>query len=113
MNEKRLDEVLNEYRAQCAPPLPGSFAQDVFREVRLRSTQPKIGWLADLISTGLRPTTLAASFLLALAVGATLPVLARDSNPDSNPELAITSLNLNVFSSTSAEIPSGLLSRRP
>lgn len=109
MDQKNLDDLLSEYRAQPTPSLPGSFSKDVLREIRLCQTQPQVHWLADFFSVCLRPTALVASLSIALAVGVSLPMMTRA--PDLM--LAARSLDLEVFSSHTSGVPSALLSRIP
>ncbi len=94
------------------PPLPGSFAQTVLREIRNPEARLsfKERWLLELQAFVFRPGFVAAGLALAASVGLALPALvAREAAPS----VAASSLGLDVFSSAAPHVPSGLLSRAP
>ncbi len=109
MNNLNLDGLLVDLALREAPELPASFAQNVLREIRLRqhraeNAQP---WFVWLLHAWLQPTTFALALVVAVAIGAALPLTFRSAD-DSR---AISGLDLNVFSSISPHAPSGLLAK--
>lgn len=102
MNKYHLDELLGNYAKTSAPPLPGSFSQNVLREIRLRkaSQQESPGWLSEIYNGIFHPRLLTASLALAIVVAIAIPSTLSSSSPSR----AATSLGLDVFSS--AELPS-------
>jgi hypothetical protein len=107
MNDRNLDELLRNYADCPVPSLPGSFTQDVLREIRLRKTSPRPAesWLSELYTLVFRPGFLAASFSLAIMVGIAFPAMMRPTNPSA----IASSLGLDVFSRSMTELPSGTL----
>ena len=111
MNNSKLDGLLAGLAERKVPDLPGSFSQDVLREIRLRDSradelQP---WLTRLLQSWLQPKTFALAVTAAVIFGAAVPITLK---PDST-SLAVTSLDLNVFSSSAPNAPSGLLAKWP
>jgi len=107
MKYRQFEDLLEEFRQCEVPSLPGSFASDVLREIRLRSAaEHEAGLLPSLLAL-FRPSLLAASLSVAIAVGVVLPgmVLPADQSP------TVSSLDLNVFSAGSSYFPSGLLAK--
>jgi hypothetical protein len=105
MDDRNLNELLRTYAGAPIPALPGSFPQDVLREIRLRKDARKSDWLSEIYALLFRPGVLAASFSLAILVGVGLPAMMRPTNPG----LTASSLGLGVFSSSMSELPSGTL----
>ena len=99
------DDLVAEYRRTAIPALPSSFSSHVLREIRLRSAEAKCdaGWLSSLFSC-LRPGMVAASLIVALAVGVLAPGFGR-ANDNST---VVAGLGLHVFSSSSSNFPSSL-----
>jgi hypothetical protein len=96
MKADRIDALLKELGEIPRPRLPGNFNQRVWREVRLRQAAggERHSWLPELLAFFLRPSPIAASLLVALAVGVagnTASVFA------SRPEKAAAALSLGVF----------------
>lgn len=111
MTKPHLDNLLAQLARQKVPDLPGAFAGDVLREIRLRrdSATKKGSWIADLLNNLLRPPVYFAAVTAALVIGLAAPLaMAR-----SDTEQTIAGLDLNVFSSVAPNVPSGLLSRIP
>jgi len=110
MEHRDLDKILKQLAEAPVPPLPGHFAQDVLREIRIRKAAAPApgGWFADYFSALFRPIFLSASFAIAITVGVAVPVTLRAAS-----ETAATtaSLGLHVFATSSPNLPSGLLSR--
>jgi hypothetical protein len=109
MNDRNFDELLREYASSPVPSLPGSFIQDVLREIRLRksSSRHDEGWLSEVYALFFRPELLAATFSIAVAVGLAYPAMM--SSP--NPAIARSSLGLDVFSHSTNHLPSELLEK--
>ena len=104
MNKPDLDQLFAEYRRVDNPPLPGSFASHVLREIRLRRAEAETGWVSSLFAC-LRPGMVAASLSVAISVGVLVPGLVRGIEPSN----AADGLGLDVFSTSAANMPSGLL----
>jgi len=111
MNEQKLDALLVDLARQRIPDLPGSFAQDILREIRLRQDhmEEKESWFGTLLHTWPLPRVFAVSMTAAVMVGLVLPLAVMD-NDDA---MAVNSLDLNIFSNSAPNLPSGLLSRIP
>jgi hypothetical protein len=111
MTKPHLDNLLARLARQKVPDLPGAFADDALREIRLRrdSASEQGSWLADLLNNLLRPPVYLAAVTAALVVGLTSPLVLERSGTDQ----AVAGLGLNVFSSVAPNVPSGLLSRIP
>ncbi len=100
-----LDTLLEASRDRAGAELPGSFAADVLREIRLRRAAGGVGrsWWGDFLEFTRRPVVLAAGVGFAAVVGVFTPVVAGiggGAGPRS--EFAI-------FSSVAPTLPSGLL----
>jgi hypothetical protein len=109
MDISQIDDLVAECSRRKVPELPGAFATDVLREIRLRTATTKIegSWFATLARLCLLPRTLALSAMAAALIGAAAPViLAHDEAA-----AAASGLDLEVFSSTAFNLPSGLLAR--
>lgn len=104
MKTHDFEELLAGYRLAAIPGLPGAFATDVLREIRLRGAGGEPGWISSLFAC-LRPGMFAAGLSIALAVGALLPGLARGNGNS----MAVAGLGLNVFSPSASHMPSGFL----
>ncbi|MGC1478939.1 MAG: hypothetical protein WA771_00420 [Chthoniobacterales bacterium] len=105
-----LDSLLATYRESRVPALPGSFAQDVLRDIRLRRTAPpRSGWWQEVLAGLHRPSFITASLSLALVVGAIAPFALGTSDS----ALSVRGLDLGVFSSSAQDFPSGLLAHLP
>jgi hypothetical protein len=111
MTKPQLDDLIEQLARQKVPDLPGAFANDVLREIRLRrdSATKKESWLADLLNNFLRPPVYVAAVTAALVVGLAAPLALARSDTDQT----IAGLDLNVFSSVAPNVPSGLLNRIP
>lgn len=97
MNKYHLDELLENYAKKSAPPLPGSFSQNVLREIRLRKAaqQESPGWLSEIYSWVFHPRLLTASLSLAIIVAVLIPSII----PSPSSSQAAHGLGLDVFSS--------------
>ena len=97
-----LDELLKSYAERPIPPLPGSFSQNVLREIRLQKTaqQKSAGWTAEIYQWLFRPQLLAASAMIAICVGVIAPSMISSTSSS----LAATGLGLQVFSSAEINI---------
>ncbi len=107
MNDFELDDLLAGLAGRKAPDLPGSFGDDVLREIRLRKTSASESppWLVGLLQSWLHPRCFALAIAAAVILGAVMPLAFTRSDTS----MAIASLDLNVFSSSSLNTPSGLL----
>lgn len=111
MNYSKLDSLLAGLAERKVPDLPGSFSQDVLREIRLRESRAKESqpWLTRLLQSWLQPKTFAMAVTAAVIFGAAMPIsLQTDSTT-----MAVKGLDLNVFSSSAPNAPSGLLVKWP
>jgi hypothetical protein len=110
MKNGSFEDLLVELRRSDVPALPGSFPSDVLREIRLRrlskEAERDAGWLPALLSL-FRPSLLVASLSVAIVVGVVMPGLVRPADQSSD----ISDLDLNVFSTSSPNFPSGLLAK--
>jgi len=104
MNDRKFDDLLKSYSDSPVPALPGSFTQDVLREIRMRK-RPEESWLSEISALLFRPRLMAASLSLAILIGVLLPTMAGTSKST----LAAKSLGLEIFSDSG--MPSGLLSQ--
>ena len=106
-----LDSLTASYREITLPELPGSFASDVLRAIRLRqsASAPDGTWWQDFLNTFLRPSRLAAALTIAVTVGAAVPYVTQPREA----MLAASGLDLAVFASGSQLLPSGRLDRIP
>jgi hypothetical protein len=109
MNDRDIDELLREYADSPVPSLPGSFTQDVLREIRLRNADLDHGesWLSEVYALFLRPGLVAVTFSIAVAIGVAYPAMM--SSPNS--AIAVSSLGLDVFSHSTSHLPSELLAK--
>ena len=107
MNDSSLDDLLRQSASRSEAALPGTFQQNVRREIRQRKeTEPRFaGSLFDLV---LRPQVLFASLVLAVALGIGFGARSED------PTIAETrrALELEVFSASAPALPSTLLADR-
>ena len=105
MDDLNLDKLLTRYAEAPVPALPGSFQQDVLREIRLRKgdSRQSDGWLSEIYTLFFRPGFLAASFSLAVAVGLAFPAMMRPAAPMQT----ASSLGLDVFSHSMVELAPG------
>jgi len=72
MKPHELDSVLTELGARPLPDLPGSFRQDVWREIRRRQQDPAPSWterIEQLLAGFLQPQPVLASLILAVFIG--------------------------------------------
>jgi len=112
MDDPTLDNLLKGCTGQPVPSLPSAFSRDVLREIRLRQSETSRGgnWIQEICALFFRPGLLAGSIAVVLAVGVALPMtMSKAMGADQ----AAASLGLNVFSSSSSNMPSGLLARVP
>lgn len=111
MNDQTLDALLVDLAHQQIPDLPGSFPHDVLREIRLMQNHSgeKESWFGTLLHQWLRPRVFAVSMAVAMTMGIVLPITVMENDPS----LAVSSLDLNVFSNSAPNLPSGLLSKIP
>jgi len=112
MDNRNLDKLLAEIRQSKAPPLPGSFASDVLREIRLRraASTNDSGWVSALL-LWCRPSVLTAVLTVTVTVGLVLPGF--DMARSTNQSRAAANLDLNIFSPFASNLPSGLLAKVP
>lgn len=105
------DSLLAQYGECPVPALPGSFSDDVLRRIR-QSTHAEVrpgNWWHNFLETALRPALLVVGVSAALTVGAVFPHVMRSPDLD----LTVSALDLGVFSSSTQNLPSGLLDRLP
>jgi len=113
MDNRNLDKLLAEIRQSKPPPLPGSFASDVLRDIRLKraaSAESDSGWLSALL-LWCRPSFLTAALTVTIAVSVVLPGI--DMALSTNQARASANLDMNIFSPLAPNIPSGLLAKIP
>lgn len=109
MNEQNLDQLLALRQERPLPTLPGSFQQDIWREIRHRKLEAighRSSWFSWFLEPLLQPATTFAtlSFAVLLGIGMGTSALAESRNTQ-----ARFALNLQVFSSTSSALPATLL----
>ena len=111
MNNSTLDGLLAGLAERKVPDLPGSFSQDVLREIRLRESRANESqpWLTRLLQSWLQPKTFAMAVTAAVIFGAAVPISLQTDNTT----MAVKGLDLNVFSSSAPNAPSGLLANWP
>jgi hypothetical protein len=112
MSDSKLDDLLARLGRRDPSSLPGSFSQDVLREIRLRKSERADTlppWRAGLIQFWLRPQSFALAVTAAVMIGAMLPLAWQT---DDTAQI-IEGLDLNVFSSSAPNAPSGLLAKWP
>ena len=108
MDHSSLDRLLQERREKAASALPGSFSQNVWREIRQRkatrepSVNPASFWLWLL-----RPQAVLAALALAITVG----IGVGSRSPVSSAARAHQALDLQVFGGEAAALPSTLLAK--
>lgn len=107
MNNRNLDSLLAELRQSRTPALPGSFSQDILRKIRA-SAKPvhDSDWFPALMLL-FRPGLVVLALTVAVAVGLALPGIVRPVDQ----AMAVSGLDLNVFSTSSPNFPSGLLAK--
>ncbi|MBN8707993.1 MAG: hypothetical protein BGO12_12980 [Verrucomicrobia bacterium 61-8] len=112
MNNRNFDDLLAELRQNKPPPLPGSFAANVLRDIRLKraASIPEPSWVSALL-LWCRPSVLAAVLTVTIVVSIVLPGI--DMARSADQFMATASLDLNIFSPAAANIPSGLLAKLP
>lgn len=111
MDDPSLDSLLNRLRDRREAALPGTFEQNVWREIRLRkssSLEVEGSFWSRALDLILRPQTVAVSLAVALALGVGLG--GRGTEPHTAQTHA--ALDLQVFGSASPSLPSTLLSAR-
>ncbi|MGC1479365.1 MAG: hypothetical protein WA771_02580 [Chthoniobacterales bacterium] len=106
-----LDSLLAAYREREIPELPGSFAQDVLRDIRQRRSAPEArrGWWQEFLEMACRPSRLVAGLSVAIAIGVLIPYTTLPSEASRS----VQGLDLAVFSGAARNLPSGLLTRIP
>jgi hypothetical protein len=73
MKTHEFDHVLTELGKRPLPDLPGSFRQDVWREIHQRQQEPVVSWRGQIdqwLALFLQPQPILASLILAVMVGA-------------------------------------------
>lgn len=105
MDDSTLTNLLAQLRAAPLPAVPGSFRQDVWRTIRLRSSRATESWWAWFFEPLLRPAMAAASLALAIVVGASLGVATLDSRTADTRH----ALGLEVFSTSAPALPTTLM----
>jgi hypothetical protein len=105
--QTELDTLLTASRDRALTKLPGTFAGDVLREIRLRGARGREWtWWGEVSELTRRPSLLAAGIGFALVVGVLTPVVAGlGAAPGPGSDFAI-------FSSGTMNLPSGLLAQR-
>jgi hypothetical protein len=108
MNDRNFDELLRKYADSPVPSLPGSFTQDVLREIRLRkeSSRHAESWFSEIYTLFFRPGPLVATFSLVALVALSYPSIMSSASSAT----AVSSLGLDVFSHSTIHLPSELLS---
>lgn len=101
-----LDSLLPLYRERLVPTLPGSFSVDVLREIRQRRRETAMSrnWWLDFLDLAMRPSPLAAALSVALVVSSLVSYAA-------TPSPNFSGHDMDVFSSATPNLPSGLLGR--
>lgn len=112
MHDQDLTELLRLRREKTPPVLPGSFQQDVLREIRRRAAAQGAGgpgWLNWLLEPFRQPLYAGASLAFAIILGAAFGGYAMADES----RLASRALDLQVFTSRSSALPSTLLQAKP
>lgn len=109
-----LNKILKQLAEAPIPSLPGHFAQNVLREIRHRkvATAPD-GWFAEYFNVVFRPTFLSVCFAVTGIVGVALPITLRMTSNTADITATANNLGLYVFTASSPNLSSGLLSRLP
>ncbi len=107
MDDSDFNQLIKAVARRSPAPLPGSFGQDVLREIRLREDRHG-GWLQEICHLFLHPRLLAGSTAVVLAVALVFPAMISRA---AEPTRAADHLGLGVFSVSSSNLPSGLLAK--
>ena len=107
MDQSSLDQLLQQRREKPAPVLPGSFSQNVWREIRQRKAAREPAASVSLWHWLLRPQIVLAALTLAIAVG--VAVGAGNWAPVSQAAQTREALDLEVFGRDASALPSTLL----
>lgn len=99
------DKLLSLHRERPVPALPGSFGDDVRREIRLRSSMERSVWWEDALDLVRRPGAQFAALTAAVLIG----LLAPGLHPTGRTIDAAAALGMDVFSSRDSNFPTGLL----
>jgi hypothetical protein len=108
MDDPTLDKLLDAYRERPRGSLPGSFQQNVWREIRRRKADDEAraaapwAWLLELV---LRPQMVLAVLAFALVLGTAIGV----QRPVREAAMTRAALDLQVFGGASPSLPSTLL----
>lgn len=105
MNEEQFDALVNDFKNLKKTPLPHSFEQNVWREIRKKKIEP-ISFFEWLMNLREKPFLFSSGLVTACLIG-----LLIGSLTNSVPVKTTTreGLGLNVFSITSPDLPSTLL----
>ena len=108
MDDRNLDYLLAQRRETPLPPLPATFQQSVWREIRRRKAEAgehRGAWFSWLVEPLFKPAMAFAALALALVLGVGLGTASADSR-NTQTRLA---LDLQVFGSSSPALPSTLM----
>jgi negative regulator of sigma E activity len=106
MNQSSLDRLLQQRWKQAEGTLPGSFSQNVWREIRQRKADEEPSTIAvSFWHWLLQPPAVAAALVLAVTVG----VGVGSRPPISSAARAHQALDLQVFGGQASALPSTLL----
>ena len=109
MDDQKLDHLLARRREAPLPPLPATFQQDVWREVRRRkheAGEPHGAWFDWLLEPLFKPAMTVAALAFALVLGVGLGTTASADSRNTQTRLA---LDLQVFGSSSPALPATLM----
>ncbi len=109
MDDQNLDHLLAQRREAPLPPLPASFQQDVWREVRRRKREAGErhgAWCDWLLEPLFKPAMAFAALTFALVLGVSLGSTASANTRNTQTRLA---LDLQVFGSSSPSLPATLM----
>lgn len=109
MDDFSLDRLLRERREQGRTNLPGSFSQNVWREIRQQKAQRTPSTLASALwNLLLRPQMVGVTLGMAITLGVGVGV-QHDSTGAAQTHVA---LDLNVFGASSPALPATLLASK-
>jgi hypothetical protein len=109
MDDRNLDHLLAQHRAAPLPPVPATFQQGVWREIRRRKVEAgerQVAWFGWLLEPLFRPAMAFSALALALVLGIGLGATELTDSRNAKTRLA---LDLEVFGSSSPALPATLI----
>lgn len=109
MDDRNLEHLLAQRREAPLPPLPATFQQSVWREIRRRTAEAgehRGAWFDWLLEPLFKPAMAFAALIFALVLGVGLGTTALADSRNSQTRLA---LDLQVFGGSSPALPATLM----